>query len=172
MTNDKLEEIRAAIANEPEDSPARQLLAEIDRRDVENRAARRAGFQRSLQDHWGLSEPEALAYMAHADKNPGYTFEYERGACRKCDGDGRVMTSSGCFGGNYGECPTCHGSGVATRVHVPGFVYECTCHPEWWDTASRAEQSREKSHPRFHMHGCPKRRGRVEDVKPVAESEL
>jgi hypothetical protein len=168
VKQEELDEIRALVANEPETSYAKRLLAEIDRRDEEDKKRGRAKLHASLLHHWGLDDAEANVMLALAETGD-LTFEYERGMCRKCDGDGHVQTGSGCFGGRFEQCPNCDGSGIdGTRLKVPGFVYECTCHPEWWE----GRKDRNREHPRMHMHGCPKRRGPYEKEKPVAESEM
>jgi hypothetical protein len=134
------------------------------------RVQKRAGVLSSLQNHWGLTEPEAIMLADHMEKNPGSQFEYEKGSCRTCDGDGHTV-EMGCMGGSTRTCPKCDGTGVDTmRLKVPGFVYECTCHPEWWDTAIRSERDRDRSQPKFHMHATaranrdPEARGRIGDV--------
>jgi hypothetical protein len=168
MEKEELEEIRATIANEPEDSPARRLLAEMDRQAAEAKVREKARSLASLRGQpWWLSENEAAALFAHIEA--GGKFEEEHGLCRCCDGDRSVVVGSGCFGAKTDTCPRCDGSGLDRhRVRVPGIDYTCKCDPVWWE----AWQGRNKGDPRSHEHNCPRHRGTYEASKPEAESEL
>lgn len=116
MTKAELDAVRAKIANDPEDSPARVLLAEIDRMNEASHQRATADIRNRLLREDCLTEAEAEKVMTamFAGKMP----EFERGPCRACDGHGRESVP-GCMGSRLERCRKCNGRGTTTRIKVP-----------------------------------------------------
>ncbi len=115
LTKEKLEEIRICIAEDPEDSPARILLAEIDR----SRAAQRERTNSDIRHMLGakgftLEEIERL--ISAVDK--GWKIETEYTTCRVCKGRGR-QDVMGCIGSRNEDCQQCFGNGKSYQMKIP-----------------------------------------------------
>ena len=117
MTKAELDAIREKIAGEPEGSPARILLAEVDRLiDSANQRAH-AEMRQRLMKHDHLTEEEAEKVIGIF--MTGNMPEMVMGTCRACDGHGRTSTS-GCFGPRLGDrCPKCRGRGQSMQYKIP-----------------------------------------------------
>jgi hypothetical protein len=113
----ELDALREKVAQEPEGSPARLLLAELDRLKAEASRASETYFLHELQTRHFLTPEEAKKVSESVTQ--GTPSEFERGRCRACDGTGRKQ-SSGCFGPRLGErCPKCRGHGFAMQIKIP-----------------------------------------------------
>ena len=113
MDEAALNALREKVAQEPEGSPARLLLAELDRVHAAAKRQAEASLRSSLMMYHFLS-PDEAARVASGISD----FEMERGACRACKGSGR-KTEPGCMGARHSKCQHCHGRGVCTRIKVP-----------------------------------------------------
>lgn len=116
LTQDEIEAIRTQVADEPEASPARQLLAHLD-------AVMEAAKKRSLsetkkflvQDE-RLTEAEAEAVLAGIEQ--GWGVQYGEGPCRVCKGRGRVTVPQ-CMGVKTERCSRCYGKGRMSHIIAP-----------------------------------------------------
>lgn len=118
LTKDEIDEIREEIASEPETSPARRLLAEIDRRNEEERVRTRARHMSVLRHDMGYSEAEAEAVLVFIEGGGRLVEEEIR--CWACEGTGQVVAEMGCFGPkSWGKCSKCWGKRKATRLAIP-----------------------------------------------------
>jgi len=119
MDNAELEALRELVGNQPADSPARLLLAEVDRlRDLRAREARaraRADLQRT--EHLTDAEVERL----FIDLESGAPLEWVESTCRRCGGDGCERQSGSRFGGTFtvGRCARCRGRGTVKQLKIP-----------------------------------------------------
>lgn len=107
MTKTELDAIREKIAGDPEDSPARMLLAEVDRLKASYEAYARAEVRQRLISENYLTEEEAEKIIALFMR--GEMPEMGRARCRACSRTGRSRDS----------CPKCHGTGTAIQYKIP-----------------------------------------------------
>ena len=117
MTKAELDALRERVAGEPEDSPAKLLLAEVDRLNVESNQRAHAQMKHQLMSHNLLTAEEAEKIIAVFMR--GEMPEMEHSRCRACDGTGRRQ-ESGCFGPRLGgRCPKCNGRGQTMQYKIP-----------------------------------------------------
>lgn len=115
MLNDsELEDVRRRVEGEPEGSPARVLLAEVDRLRAEKAGKIRKEFvQYAMRDH-GLTEEEAD--RLHLFVLRGGKISMEDGPCGCAHG---TVVTPGCLGGKLEKCRKCNGRGRRSRIKVP-----------------------------------------------------
>lgn len=118
MDKAELDAIRAKVADEPEDSPARLLLAEIDRRDALSNQQALATIRAHLREREHLTEEEVDRVMTAVNTRGFQMLEFEQGTCRACKGRGTV-DEPGCIGFRHDRCRKCNGRRTTYRIKVP-----------------------------------------------------
>jgi len=115
LSESEIDALRPAISQEPEGSPAKQLLAHLD----EVRAAKKVADRRGALDickKRGHSDEEAELLVAAWEA--GESCETEQVKCHVCDGWGRSQMP-GCMGNQSDTCYNCRGDGRAWRFKLP-----------------------------------------------------
>lgn len=115
LTDDQIEAIRQEVAQEPETSPARRLLAHLDAVDAEEWETGRKRIIDKLVNEDGFTPAEAeRTIAAYFGGGVQPEFDYEA-PCPACDG-----TRRGHGPGLFPKCSRCNGSGaIITYKKLP-----------------------------------------------------
>lgn len=110
------------MAETPEGSVARTLLAILDQEIADQAAAKARTYalqrEKTLHDlrRQGRTPEEAEAIIVAWEA--GAKIEMESVKCWVCEGWGFVQTP-GCMGSDNGRCPECHGHQTTMRFKMP-----------------------------------------------------